>query len=989
MIDSLDIESNPFDNLNVNNSCRHVTLSDYNACFSGCSNDFSLLNINLQSYHAKSTKLEGFLAAVHDDFNCLVLTETWNHKDNVNFCNILNYSGIHTYRTSPLPLHGGIGGGVSIFADSSKHNIAKIDDLSFCNNTIETCVAKVSSKISNNVDDLIVIAVYRPHTDTIDNFNIALNNILCNTILCNKTVIIAGDMNINLTDDDVSTSIDYLTMLQSYNYLPVITKPTRFPTDSNSFVRASTIDHIFLNKLVPFDSLIFWNDFSDHCPTVLRLESFMMHNNNDMLKTFSFRPYSDANFNKLENKMYATNWTSLLSSSDVNTQFNKFLSYLDRCYCDSFPLKTKTISEKRQKNSWVSGETLQMIRLKSNYHKLFINGIISRAENNRLRNKMNKKIEKDKKLYFRNLFENARNNMKKSWGIIRSLSGINSNKSDYKKIFEEAPPDESHVDTLNRFNNFFSTIGERLSSDLNSINNFEPSPQTHNSNNFYLFPPNQSEILNIISNLKITKTHLNSMPVRIFKSLKNILVIPVLILLNNSFTTGIFPDSLKVARITPIHKNGNFTTPNNFRPISSLPFMSKIYEKFIARRLLKFLAKYKILSPKQFGFQSGISTCDALINLTEEIYRALDNKEHYISTLVDIKKAFDCVDHAILLKKLENYGIRGLPLDWFKSYLKDRKCYLEMNGIISNENTFNISVPQGSILGPVLFLIHINHLPAFSTLLDCQMFADDTVVSYSGSDISEVTATVTSELDKLSNWMCENKLTLNPSKTEMLLVSNRIHDQNNLSISFCNENISFSPSCKYLGVYLDHKLNFKVHIEHVTKTIARYTGILYKIKQYLPLKARLNYYYGYIYPYLNYNILIWGGTNASTLKPLITQHKRSVRTIVDADFRAHTDPIFKTLNLLKIEDTYKLNLFLYVYKARLRGEFQRIHNLNTRDSNLANPTFHRLNQTQRAVSYAGPTIWNELPPYLREIENFGRFKFETKKFFISRYDTLP
>ena len=968
-------------------NCRHLTISEYNSSFSGNNNDFSLLNINLQSFHAKSTKLESFLAAIHDDFNVLVLTETWNHKDNVNVCNIFDYNGVHTYRTSPLPLHGGIGGGVSIFADTSKHSIAKIQELSFCNQTIETCVAKISSKISNSAHDLIVISVYRPHTDSIDNFNCALNNILCNSILRNKTVIIAGDMNINLTNNDNSTSIDYLTMLRSYNYLPVITKPTRFPTDSNFSVRASTIDHIFLNKLVPFDSVIFWDDFSDHCPTAIRLEDFISQNDNTMLKTFSFRPFSDENFNKLENKLNTTNWTSLLSSSDVNIQFNVFQSYLDRCYCDCFPLKTKTISEKREKNKWITGETLQMIRLKSSYNKLFLNGFITREENNRLRNKLNKKIEKDKKLYFRNLFENARNNMKKSWGIIRTLSGNNAKKSDYIKIFEEAPPDESKFDTLNRFNDFFSSIGERLSSDINSINNFDSSPPTQNSNNFFLFPPNQSEIFNIISNLKMTKTHLNSLPIKIFKLLKNILVIPILILLNNSFAKGTFPDNLKVARITPIHKNGDFSSPNNFRPISSLPFISKIYEKFIARRLLKFLSKYKILSPKQFGFQSGISTCDALINLTEEIYRALDNKNHYIATMVDIRKAFDCVDHVILLKKLEAYGIRGTPLDWFKSYLKDRKCYLEMDGIISNEKTFNISVPQGSILGPVLFLIHINNLPAFSTSLSSQMFADDTIVSYAGSNISEVTSTLTIELDKLSNWMRDNKLTLNPSKTEMLLVSNRIHDQNDLSISFCNENVSFSSSCKYLGVYLDHKLNFKVHIDHVTKTIARYTGILYKIKQYLPMKARLNYYYGYIYPYLNYNIMIWGGANASTLSPLITQHKRSVRTLVDADFRAHTDPIFKRLNLLKIEDIYKLNLCIFVHKARLQEEFQPTHNFNTRNLNLANPTFHRLNQTQRAVSYAGPTTWNDLPPYIREIETLGRFKFEAKRFFISRYDS--
>ena len=983
-----DSELDPDENLISNGSdCRHSTISEYNSCYIDCGDDFSLLNINLQSFHAKKSKFEGFLAAVHDNFDVLVLTETWNCHDNVNLCNMNNYNGVHTYRSSPVPSHGGIGGGVSVFVDSTKYNVTKIDNLSVCSSTIETCTTKILPLNRSNNDEFIVIAVYRPHTDSIENFIDALHNILTNNVLHNKTIFIAGDMNIDLTNYDSSFSVEYLNMLHSLNYFPAITKPTRFPTDNTH--RSSTIDHIFVNTIMPFNSVIFkYDNVSDHCATVIRIESFLPQNvANIMKKTFSFRPYSDANLTKLENKLIATDWGIIFSSDDVNTQFNDFQTYLSHSYCSCFPLKTKTVGEKRKKNPWISGETLQLIRQKSEYYKLYNNGVISRVENNRLRNKLNKKIEKEKTKHYKNLFENSRGNMKRSWNVIRSLTGSNAQKSDFNRILEDSPSNQSSLDTLNRFNDFFSSIGAKLSSQLNYTNTSESSTMQQNPNTFFLFPPNQSEIEIIIQNLKVTKTHINSMPVKIFKKLKHALVQPLMFLIGHSFAKGIFPETLKLARITPIHKSGDFLSPNNFRPISSLPFISKIYEKFIARRLLKFFHKYKIISPKQYGFQSGISTGDALINLTEEIYKALDEKKHYIAAMVDIKKAFDCVDHVILLRKLEAYGIRGQPLDWIRSYLKDRKCYIDLNGVSSNKNIFNIGVPQGSILGPVLFLVHINDLPLFSTSLSSQMFADDTIVSYSGSDITQVTASLSNELDKLSNWMCDNKLTINPSKTEMLMVSNRIQNQNDFSIRFLHENIPFSSSSKYLGIYLDNKLNFKDHIEYVTKKVARHTGILYKIKQYLPMKARLNYYYGYIYPYLNYNIIVWGGACASALKPLITQQKRTIRIISDAEFREHTDPLFKCLNILKIEDIYKLNLLLYVHKSRSQGNFQRSHNINTRSSNFATPMFHRLGQTQRAVSYAGPNAWNDIPHNLQEIEKLSKFKSEIKKLFVGNYNS--
>ena len=476
------------------------------------------------------------------------------------------------------------------------------------------------------------------------------------------------------------------------------------------------------------------------------------------------------------------------------------------------------------------------------------------------------------------------------------------------------------------------------------------------------------------------------MPVKLLKRFRNILVVPITILIENSIQKGVFPHDLKVARITPIHKEGPFTDPSNFRPISSLFYLSKIYEKYFSDRLINFFNKHSLISPKQFGFQRGISTSDALLSLTEDIYKALNDRLHFIAAIIDVKKAFDCVNHIILLNKLERCGVRGIPLIWLKSYLSDRKCFVEIGSYKSNLKTFNIGVPQGSILGPLLFLVYVNDLPKFSATMQTQLFADDTIVFKTGSDIDTLINSSNEELTKLNEWTRANKLTIHAGKTKLLVVSNRIPLHYNLSINILDNEISPSNCCKYLGVHLDNRLTFKDHIKYINGKISRHTGILYKIRNNLPMKTRLDYYYAYIYPFLAYNITIWGSTYPTHLQPLIIQQKRTIRTITNAGYRDHTNPLFRRLKLLKIQDIYHFHLGIYMFHARARGEYPTQTYIETRGSNDSRSRRHRLSTTQHAVSYAGPIFWNSLPPNLRAINSLIRFRKSLKEHLLSQYE---
>lgn len=967
----------------INNVLRNFPTENLS---SSNSNDFNstLINYNIHSFNCNGPAFLAWLDCLPFTPNFLVLTESWNTADTVQLCYIPGYDAIHTHRDSVNTSRGGVGGGVSIFCTESlvPH---KIEHLSFCTDTIESCVCR----IDYDGDYLIILGIYRPHTDTVLNFLSVLECILSDDILINASVVlVAGDININIYDLTSREVEAYKNLMYSYSFIPVITRPTRFSYDNSS---SSNLDHIWINKVSNFFSGIVLFDRTDHLPTFLRFNLDFNQVINDKIRV-EFRPFSESNLTSLMNDMSSRCWDGFLQNFSSIDEYNlcseNFVETLDECYCKNFPTKVKFVSSKRLLNPWITPAIKKRINLKSVIFKDYKMGKISREHKNSLRNSINSEIRRAKNFYYSKLFADNRNNTRKKWGVLSGLMGSNSKKKAIDKIVVGGVEFANPTDIAEQFNNHFSSVGDKLASELPTSNRspveFLGSPTV---NGFYLFSLTRYECEKLIKNLKITKTSINSMPVEIFKKVSHIVLDPLCNLINSSFRIGTFPNHLKIARITPVFKKGSKTDMNNYRPISSLHYISKIFERAMANKLTSFLDKFSILTPSQFGFRPGLCTTDALLRIIKSIHEALNDKKSIISIQLDLKKAFDVVDHGILLQKLSHYGVRGLPLQWFNSYLSDRHQFVAISHSISSSKPIKYGVPQGSILGPLLFLIFINDLPLVSSKFSSTLFADDSTFTMSSDNYMNDIGVINNELSEIYDWTISNRLTINVPKTELLCFSNLSIDISDQQIMLNDQFLKFSDVCTFLGIQIDNKLTFSYHINSVLSKLAKNTGILVRIKDCLTLDAKLNFYYAFLFPYLVYGVVVWGSTFDCYLQPIFIQQKRIVRMIAGVPPLEHTDPLFRRLKLLKSFDIYQFFMCVFMHPLYHRGQYSVTHNFNTRYSSLAQPLFQRLTMTQHSFDYCGPHIFNQLPESLKNIRKLSLFKTALKTYYLDRYIT--
>ena len=388
-----------------------------------------------------------------------------------------------------------------------------------------------------------------------------------------------------------------------------------------------------------------------------------------------------------------------------------------------------------------------------------------------------------------------------------------------------------------KFNNYFSSIAKELVSDIPSGHaNFDSYLKNRIPNSFYMYNISNDEIVDAINELK-NSNGINQVSTNILKEMAFEISDPLFHILNLCIREGYFPSELKLGCITPIFKKGDKFTMSNYRPVCSLSPFSKIFERIIYNRMLQFIDKNNIFSETQYGFRKKKSCEAALLDFTNYIYEGLSKKLNIGSIFMDLSKAFDVIDHSILETKLEHYGFRGIFLKLLINFIKDRKYFVCVNGLKSDIRTLNIGVPQGSTLGPLLFLIYINDMKNSSELLKFIQFADDTTLMFRSNSIEKLNSTLEIEADKVVKWLYANRLIINLTKTHTMLFTNKLGNLT-LRLKIHNNHLEDKAETCFLGVIIDRKLTWKQHIQHISDKISKTIALL-RLLRHIFLKKNL------------------------------------------------------------------------------------------------------------------------------------------------------
>lgn len=932
---------------------------------------FAALHCNIRSISANFDNFIHMLTELNFSFPIIGLSETKFvvDKDNLSNVNMVGYDLISNPSLSNA-------GGVAFYIRNDFQYILR-SELTTSTPDFEALWIEINARGQQN---LICGVVYRHPNSDLSKFKDYVDQTTETIDKQNKLCMIMGDFNIDLLKVNThADSENFINSLGSSFLLPQILQPTRITDHS-----ATLIDNIFFNGSIEHLSISgnIVYPLTDHLPNFLIFNKFStLPSNINLFK----RDYTNFNETALIEEVSAVNWQLVFNyNPDPTNMFDIFYKKISEIIDKHAPMKKISKRELKIKSKpWITPAIKKSISIKNNLYKKYLNtkSEYYHCKFKTYRNKINHLLKLSKRSYYNNYFLVNTNNPKKIWNGIKEI--VHFKETSSHKVFKIKENNKEITDPkliANAFNKYFTSVGSTLADKIPSV---QKSPLDYLKfpvcDSFCIFPVTASEIETEISNLKLGKASgPYSIPVNILKILKNVISKPLEILFNISFSLGIVPECLKMANVIPVFKKDDHSSLCNYRPISLLSIFNKLLEKLMCSRLVSFLEKHNILYDKQFGFRNNHSTVDAILSIIDKIQTATDTKHLSCGIFLDFSKAFDTVNHDILIKKLEHYGIRGVAKSWFTSYLNNRQQTVTINNTTSDPMAITCGIPQGSVLGPLLFLLYINDFHLCSSLFDFHLFADDANLFYSHNDITLLQHNINSELTNVHSWLCSNKLSLNIDKSNFVifhppqkkLVSKVVLQMN-------GKKLKQEKCIKYLGIYIDSNLSWKPHVEYVSKKIRRSIGILSKIRYYVDINVLIQLYYALIYPFLIYGIIAWGNTYQTTLQPLYILQKKSLRLITFSRFDDHSSPLFKKLKILKLQDIVKLYTLTFMFKFHnqlLPSIFTSffipnnvIHNYETRLA--TNKSYYiqraRTNYGIFNIRFQGPKLWNSIEENLK------------------------
>lgn len=831
---------------------------------------------------------------------------------------------------------------------------------------------------------LLIICIYRTPTSDPNIFLEKLNTILFeinNKYKRTTNIVLIGDFNINTLQPGIVTK--KLQDLCNNNNLQIhIDVPTR---------KESCIDHILSNiKEARADVLPL--QLSDHdTAQLLSLPVLKTHYNKPKSYYRYKKDYCADNVRKFKECLNCLSWTEIYKESDLNLAFHNFHESLCLYYNLCFPsIRQKVTNDIHDKQKWISrGLKISCKTKRSLRYKYYANKTIAnRTKYLSYAALLKKCIHNSKQQSNIKFINNSKNKCRATWTVIQEQISNANQQDNITSIKTNNSIITDPVDIATAFNNnFINTTNTPLSNDMEAI----VSNKNTITNSLYLSPMSEHEVKREIMSLNNTGSEgYDGISTRIIKESIEQLIAILTHLINLSFYTGIFPEVLKLSIVRPIHKKGNKEDIDNYRQITLIPILSKVLEKCMYKRLIDFCIKFNVISGDQYGFQRRKSTSLAIYNLTNQILSNLNRNRLTTGLFLDLSRAFDFVSHKILLGKLEKMGIRGIAHKWLSTYLTERRQHVVIKKIeIEEERSYSseprinkFGVPQGSILGPILFLLYINDITQV-TRHKCILFADDIsiIVSSDKSNMTSDTSNnstindheiqINNTIKDIIHWLQMNNLLINLDKSNYIQFHKSKHSQYNFQLNI--DRIKEVSNTKFLGVILDQDLNWKLHLDNLCNRVNRFAYALNKIKTVTNKKTAVISYRAYVESILRYGIVMWG--NSTDIKRVFVAQKKCIRAICGVPADESCKPLFGRLGLLPLPSLYIFEMSVFV----MQHKFLFLNAYDVRNRAQRNP--HRLvyNDVPKSAKYSKSCIimcvkiFNKLPNELKSL-NINMFK---------------
>lgn len=802
-------------------------------------------------------------------------------------------------------------------------------------------------------------------------------------------IYIGGDFNYDLLKDTYYSK-KIKEMIHRSGLYQIVNKPTRV-TDNSS----TLIDYIITNNKNTLHEVHETPRISDHSILSITVKNRYSKG----YTTIKKRCFSNYSASSLQNLIRNSNWNN--NTTDVNVLSNSLTSSLEEVIDELCPEIEINIPEKHIHNKWITYEIINLMKERDRDYK---RAIFSKCEDTwntykESRNRITTMIRNEKQNYFHRIIDENKSNPKQMWKNLKTILPSNHKVAQDKIKFEDIEmSNESEI--AEKFNVYFvQSIKEITDSISNSTNNEYVLDLVDSHPPFNKFKEvSMMNLRTTVLSLKNTVGVNDNLSTRVIKDAFDVVGNRFLDVVNLSLSIGTFPERWKTSYIVPVPKIQNSNQCTNFRPINTVPVYEKILEVVVKNQLMEYCDENSVIVGNQSGFRKNHSCESVLLNITDEWYRAMDENYIILAVFLDFKRAFETINRDLLIKKLEKIGMGGTVLKWFQSYLHNRQQKVKYKKCMSQSIQNNFGVPQGTVLGPILFILYVNDIIKCVKNCKISLFADDTMIYIIGKDIENMFNVMNTELQNIFKWLCCNDLCINVDKSKYMLIGSNdkiATIDSKLCIKINSNKIERVNEIKYLGVILDQNLKFNSHADYVMKKMSQKTNFLYRVGSCLSMPTRILLYKSLIAPHIDFCTSLLLNVCKGKVQNLQKIQNKAMRNILKCNKFTPITMMNEVLGFMNVQQRIVFKSLDVIYKIKkkmlpnyLSNQIKfncDIHKYETRNAGDFSIDTARKSKTQSSLYFKGLKYFNALPREIKNCNYYNDFRNRLKLYVRNHY----